>query len=452
MDDLIGRTLKGKFLITARLGEGALGTVYRGVQTSTRRDVAIKIMHPGLMQEPGMLTRFRREATAMRRVRHPNAVEVVAHGVDQGIVFLAMELIDGSDLGERLAKGERIAVARAVRIVADVCSALSLAHAQGLVHRDIKPENIMLAGPTGDTAKLIDFGIAKSGVQLVGTEPEHGAVYDEGSTDDSIPDSLDLATGFDLTTTGTLVGSPGYMAPEQWSSHAVDARTDIYACGVLLYQLVTGRLPFEDENPFVIATRQLSERPVAPHALNPEVSASLSEIALRALRPDPAERFQTAAEMSEALRSHLVEHAIASTLGLDATLPLGLPSPLPVKMNVTLDLHMPLDLQAPLVPYAPLDCTLALNELFAPIASLGNAPPPVGTIPAQPAAVHSVARNGRTTPVPSASLARTSSPALPARRARLVAAQTRVLLALAAAFLALGVVLGMIVFFPMFHH
>src|SRR4051812_14327359 len=120
MDDLIGHTLKGKYRITARLGEGSMGTVYRGVEEGTNRDVAIKVMHPGLMREPGMLTRFRREATAMRRVQHPNAVAVYAHGVDDGLVFLAMELVQGRDLAERLAAGERFPTERAIHIVADV--------------------------------------------------------------------------------------------------------------------------------------------------------------------------------------------------------------------------------------------------------------------------------------------------------------------------------------------
>jgi serine/threonine protein kinase len=432
MDNLIGCVLKGKFQITERIGEGAMGTVFRAVDLEAGRDVALKIMHPGLMQQPGMLTRFRREATAMRQVRHPNAVEVFAHGFDQGLVFLAMELVTGRDLGECLAKEQRLPVARAVSIVADVCSALAEAHAHGLVHRDIKPENVMLGGSLGDTAKLIDFGIAKAGVHLDGgdngSDALGDALHDERPISDSIPDDIDLdhdgASVLDLTSAGQVVGSPGYMAPEQWASGAVDPRTDVYACGVLLYQLVTGRLPFDDENPFRLAQRQIAEQPAPPHLLRPEVPAALSALILRALQPVPRDRFQTAAHFCGALRAHLVEQAIAQTLGLDATLPLETMSPLPEDLGSTLVLDPP----APLAP----DSMRAQRR-------------------AESRRLHSAARNGRITPVNPMSLARSSRPP-PMVHAGLMAVHFRALLPIAAAFLALGVVLGMILFFPGLHH
>jgi serine/threonine protein kinase len=315
MNDLIGITLKDKFEITGRLGEGAMGTVFRGKDKESGKEVAIKVMHPGLMQEPGMLTRFRREARAMRRVKHPNAVQVVGHGVDKGLVFLAMELIDGHDLAQHMARHGRLAPERAARIVADVCSALAEAHALGLVHRDVKPENILLGGQDGEMVKLTDFGIAKSAIGM-----SRDSLISDEESDDSCPDSVNLVGGFDLTSAGTLVGSPGYMAPEQWNSRPVDARTDLYACGVMLYQLVTGRLPFEAENPFMVAAMQMKDTPLAPHVRNPRVSRTLSAIIVRALRPSPEDRFQTATELRDALTAAAAESAVMANLALDHTL------------------------------------------------------------------------------------------------------------------------------------
>ncbi len=463
MNELIGRTLKNRYRIDSPLGEGAMGTVYRGVETESGRAVAIKVMHPALMKEPGMLTRFRREATAMRRVRHPNAIEVFAHGVEDGLVYLVMELAEGRDLAEHLHIERCLAPDRAARILADVLSALAEAHAHGVVHRDIKPENVMVGGPEGDTVKLIDFGIAKP-TDPFGNSP--GSIEDEGSMDDSIPDDVHLLSGFDLTTAGTLVGSPGYMAPEQWASRAVDARTDIYACGVLLYQLCTGRLPFDDENPFVLATRQLRETPPAPHSLNPKVHVSLSAIILRAIQPEPERRYQTAAEMCDALCAHLVERSITDTLQLGATLPLAVPSPFTQSAADA----------ARLLPCAPFEATIVLvDSPAAPAAAPAGKtlplpderptqplpmPPPAPaaslgaekTLPLDlpPLPELAPAPDARQTPVSPVSVALAVAPGPSRSRtaAALTATRARLVVPLAAAFLALGVLLGIVLFLP----
>ena len=452
MDELIGRTLKGTLEITERLGEGSMGTVYRAVDAATGRQLAVKIMQPARMREPGMLLRFRREATAMRRVRHPNAVEVVSHGVDQGLVYLAMELVNGTDLADHLHAEKRFAPERAARIVAEVLGALAEAHAHGVIHRDIKPENIMLGGATGDTVKLIDFGIAKPTGLVPGEDDAGDDLDDERAVLDSIPDDVDLVNPNELTTAGMLIGSPGYMAPEQWSSSAVDARTDVYACGVLLYQLVTGRLPFDDVNPVMVAQRQLYEEPAPPHEVCHEVPLALSAIILRAIRPAREDRWQSAAEMRDALRAYLIERTIAGTLGLAATLPIDMMSPL--AGPTTLRLAEPARATAPFPEGSParalplpgadggaLGRTLVLPEGTAlPAAAPAEAPV------IRPALSSSVGRSGRPTPVPPASLARVSTP--PPVRGALAAAQLRTILPLAAAFLTLGFLVGLLVLFP----
>lgn len=440
MDDLIGRTLEGTLEITERLGEGAMGTVYRAVDTATGQELAVKIMHAARMREPGMLLRFRREATAMRRVRHPNAVMVVSHGVDQGLVYLAMELVHGVDLADHLAAEERLAPERAARIVADVCSALAEAHAHGVIHRDVKPENIMLGGASGETVKLIDFGIAKPTALLAGDD-----IADEPSIRDSIPDDVDLIDRHELTTAGMLIGSPGYMAPEQWSSSAVDARTDVYACGVLLYQLVTGRLPFEDANPFMVAQRQRCEEPRAPHELCHEVPLSLSSIILRAMAPAREARWQTASEMRDALRAFLIERTIAATLSLDATLPIDVTSPLAGPTT----LRLPEPSSRPTRPLPDASPARTLPSPDADDDALSRTlvlPETAVTAPARRAPSTSVGRSGRPTPVPVHSLARSSS--RPPPPGLLVKAQRSSLLALCAAFLTLGFVIGLLLVFP----
>jgi serine/threonine protein kinase len=432
MDDLIGRTIKGTLEITARIGEGAMGSVYRAVDTATGRHLAIKIMQPGRMREPGMLMRFRREATAMRRVRHPNAVEVVSHGVDQGLVYLAMELVEGLDLAEHLAVEKHLAPERAARIVADVCSALVEAHAHGVVHRDIKPDNVMLGGASADVVKLIDFGIAKPNPLPAQEDDADDDVVDRRSVHDSIPDSVDLLDVGELTTAGMLIGSPGYMAPEQWSSSEVDGRADVYACGVLLYQLVTGRLPFEDTHPFMVAQRQLYEEPRAPHELNHEVPLALSAIILRAMRPAREERWQTATELRDALREFLVGQTVAGPLDLAATIPLETMSPMAGPATQPL----------PDLPAVPLDRTIVLDELPAVVPVYSE--PAVAALAAFTSA--SIGRSGRPTPVPPPSLARSTS--RPHSPGALALGQLRVVLPLCAAFLTLGFVLGLLILMP----
>jgi serine/threonine-protein kinase len=275
-DPLLGSVLGDRYEILALLGEGSMGAVYRGVEMATRRPVAIKVLLPHLIAHDQIRARFEREAAAAMRIRHPNCVRVFEYGVEGGMAYLVMELLEGQDLFAELASRGRLSEERAVRIVIQIAGALGAAHAEGIVHRDLKPENVMLAvDAAGDRVKLLDFGIAKQ-----------------------IDGPIDLEGDVDIiTSVGSLIGTPGYMAPEQCQGAAVTALTDIYACGVLLYQLVTGHLPFEHQNPMAAWVAHLSEIPRPPSALLPGLHPGLETAILKALEKRPADRQQSAREL-----------------------------------------------------------------------------------------------------------------------------------------------------------
>src|SRR6185437_1921220 len=252
--DLIGTTLAGRYTITDVLGEGAMGVVYRGFEDATLNEVAIKVLQPSLACHPELVVRCYREASAARRVEHEGAVQMLGRGCEGGLHYLVMELLHGQSLGAILATSPSFPEARAIRTLVQLCGALSVAHERGIVHRDIKPENIMVvagAENLGERVKLLDFGIAKR-------------VGEVGGLEDS------FNTG-EETRAGALVGTPEYMAPEQCMGCAVDGRTDIYACGVLLYRMVTGIVPFgaRDTPPLEICQRHLGEAPKPPGDLAP---------------------------------------------------------------------------------------------------------------------------------------------------------------------------------------
>jgi serine/threonine protein kinase len=272
-----------------------MATVYRGVADG--QEVAIKIMNPELAKESRFVRRFRREAKAASVLRNPNTVQILEFGVDQGYVFLAMELLRGFDLAMLLHKEKRVAEGRALRIVAQVCRALSFAHKQSIVHRDLKPDNIMLVKiPDGvkapvpgclpqDFVKVLDFGIAK-------------ILDDDGSDKPAVDSRAEPVTQEKsmLTRVGTIVGTPAYMAPEQGRAEPVDGRTDLYACGVLLYELITGRVPFVGETPMQVVMRHVNEPPRPPSELC-KIHPEVEKVILRALAKFAAGRQQSAEEM-----------------------------------------------------------------------------------------------------------------------------------------------------------
>ncbi len=296
---LIGHTLAGRFRLTGFLGEGAMATVYRGEQDEEPRAVAVKIMHPELARDPTFARRFRREAKAAARLVHPNTVRTIDYGVDGNVAYIAMELLSGRDLFDILSIERRLSEARATRIVLEVCDVLTHAHGEGIVHRDLKPENIMILGapdPSGrERIKVLDFGIAK----VLDKEPK------EPTPSGNAPSSSMVSSA--LTTVGVIVGTPEYMSPEQCRGEAVDARSDIYACGVLLYQLVTGNIPFAGDSVIDIALKHIRQPPPRPSNYLPFMHKGLEQIILTALEKWPAQRQQSAEELKAQLQKILPE-------------------------------------------------------------------------------------------------------------------------------------------------
>jgi serine/threonine-protein kinase len=253
-------------------------------------------MNPDLAKESRFVRRFRREAKAASVLKNPNTVQILEFGVDQGYVFLAMELLRGFDLAMLLHKEKRVNEGRALRIVAQVCRALSFAHKQSIVHRDLKPDNIMLVKiPDGvkppvpgclpqDFVKVLDFGIAK----ILDDDGDKPAV-------DSRAEPVTQEKSM-LTRVGTIVGTPAYMAPEQGRAEPVDGRTDLYACGVLLYELITGRVPFVGETPMQVVMRHVNEPPRPPSEFG-KVHPEVEKVIMRALAKFAAGRQQSAEEM-----------------------------------------------------------------------------------------------------------------------------------------------------------
>ncbi|MFN8536011.1 MAG: serine/threonine-protein kinase [Thermomicrobiales bacterium] len=291
--DLIGRMIAGRYELRDVLGRGGMATVFRAYQPSLDRQVAVKIIASNLAHDPEFVERFRREARTVARLRHPNILTVHDFGEEDGLLFLVTELIGGGTLQSRL--HELRSSDRAVELIAQVGAALDFAHAQGVIHRDVKPLNIFLdrrgEGEEGDQAILADFGIAKATAE---------------------------ATGGKLTGTGLSIGTPEYMAPEQFTGEAVDGRADLYALAVIAYQLLTGRLPIArggpHDTPMALVMRKTQTVPPAPTTFNPHLPAAIDRVLLRALATEPRDRFATAADFVGALRAALTARSNAAPL------------------------------------------------------------------------------------------------------------------------------------------
>jgi serine/threonine protein kinase len=289
MDDLTGRSF-GKHVLLERIGRGGMAEVYKAHQPSLDRYVAVKIMHPFLSDDPEFKSRFEREARNVAKLRHPNIVQVYDFDLQPGLnlYYMVMEYIDGPTLRTLLvnlaAHGERLPVEESVRIAHDVALALAYAHERDMIHRDIKPANVML--DADKRVVLTDFGIAK----IV-----------------SVPT---------ITSSGSLVGTPAYMSPEQGLGQVGDHRADIYSLGAVLYQMVAGELPYNSDTPIGIVLKHVNDPLPPPSIYNPDIPDPLERIIFKAMAKDADDRYQSGTEMAE----HLSDLSAASRLSLPPTL------------------------------------------------------------------------------------------------------------------------------------
>ena len=298
-DPRLGAILGGRYRITTLLGEGGMGLVYRGERLQLGRPVAIKFLHGPYAQSPKFVARFEREARAMSKLSHPHCVSVIDFGV-QDAPYIVMDFVTGSTLRDVLDEG-RLSPARALSIVRQVLFGLAHAHAEGVVHRDIKPGNIMLGELTGmgDHVRIFDFGLAK--------------LHDSAGDGDM--------------SAMHVVGTPAYMAPEQARADKIDARVDLYATGVLLFEMLSGQKPFQGEDAYTVLCMQRDKAPPLLRSLAPQLSPELEALVSRALEKDVDKRFQSAAEFIAALdavpeatgRASIERELDSQTLGLAKT-------------------------------------------------------------------------------------------------------------------------------------
>jgi eukaryotic-like serine/threonine-protein kinase len=275
-DALIGQVLDGRYKIEKVLGEGGMGIVYKAVHTSLGKPLAIKVLRPEVSKNEEIVMRFKQEAQSASQIGNPHIIDISDFGtLADGSTYFAMEFLGGRSLTAALTE-TRFTTERTIHVIKQLANALGAAHEIGIVHRDMKPDNVQLLdrGSHKDFVKVLDFGIAKVG----------------GSTSK-------------LTQAGQVFGTPHYMSPEQCAGTNVDHRTDIYAVGVILYELATGSVPFDADNLMGILTKHLYETPIAPHELAPpvDVPPALEAVILKCLQKKPEHRYQSMAELASDL-------------------------------------------------------------------------------------------------------------------------------------------------------
>ncbi len=349
-DPLIGKKL-GNYDIKKLIGKGGMAGVYEGFQPSMNRTVAIKVMAQQLTVDDAFITRFKNEAQLIAHLEHAHILPVYDFGEDSGTLYIVMRYLDAGTLEDRI--GEKgMPVKEAVSLFGQLANALDYAHSKGVVHRDLKPSNVLI--DKQGNAFLSDFGIAKSL---------------EGGTQN-------------LTGTGGVVGTPTYMSPEQGLGGTVDSRSDIYALGVILFEMLTGTVPFWADNPMAVMLKHINDVPPAPTSINPSISPAVESVVLRALSKQPEARFDTAQHMADALVSATTTGTFATvrpSVDEGGTLPVGraaqastLPSPVaaqaqpatptpsvlpqagaavPVPTPLPTAVPMPTMPEAPLAPY-----------------------------------------------------------------------------------------------------
>jgi serine/threonine protein kinase len=277
-DPLLGRVLSERYRILKKLGEGGMGAVYLAEHVVIEKKIALKVLFPDLTRRPDLVQRFLQEAKSASRIGHENVIDITDFGQsEEGYVFIAMELLTGTELGQVLRHGGAMSWERAQPILLQIGKALRAAHEKGIVHRDMKPENVFIIAREGrtDFVKVLDFGIAK----IVGMDEE----------------------GPRLTRTGMIFGTPEYMAPEQAQGAKIDPRVDVYAVGCIMYHMLTGTVPFRADSFMAVLSKHMLEEPTPPRVHNPAIATEVEAVIRKAMSKDPAGRFQSMAELCEVL-------------------------------------------------------------------------------------------------------------------------------------------------------
>ncbi|PZS24914.1 MAG: Stk1 family PASTA domain-containing Ser/Thr kinase [Pseudonocardiales bacterium] len=278
------RLVGGRYELGELIGYGGMAEVHRGRDIRLGREVAIKVLRADLARDPSFLNRFRREAQAAAGLNHPSIVSVydTGDGVADALPYIVMEYVQGRTLRDVVKSEGRLPIRRAMEIVADVCGALDFSHRNGIVHRDIKPANVMIT--EAGAVKVMDFGIAR-------------ALADNSAT---------------VTQTASVIGTAQYLSPEQARGELVDARSDVYSTGCLLYELVTGAPPFQGDSPVAVAYQHVRETAMAPSGRNPEVPPAVDSIVMKALAKNQLNRYQTAGEMRTDLQRALANQPVSA--------------------------------------------------------------------------------------------------------------------------------------------
>ena len=268
-----------RYRVTERIGSGGMADVYKAVDETLGRTVAVKVMHKRYAEEPDFVQRFRHEASAAANLSHPSIVNIYDYGVEAGTYYIVMELIRGNDLKAVVKQRGAIDPIKVAEYGSQVCSALTVAHGYGIIHRDIKPQNIVLT-PDG-VVKVMDFGIAR-------------------------------AVDSDATQTGSVLGTAQYVSPEQAQGRHLGPESDLYSLGVVLYELSTGRLPFDGDTPVSVALKHVNDEPAPPRSINPDIPPALEAVILKAMQKDPTRRYHSADDMRADLQRVIAGRAVTA--------------------------------------------------------------------------------------------------------------------------------------------
>ncbi|MGN6274557.1 MAG: PASTA domain-containing protein [Solirubrobacterales bacterium] len=281
-----GSVVDNRYRVLRRIGSGGMADVWLAEDTHLQRQVALKVLHRRYLQDPQFVERFQREAESAAGLQHPNVVAVFDRGSDGEVNYIAMRYVEGPTLKELIDRG--LTPPQAVALVRQVLEAARFAHRHGIVHRDLKPQNVIV--DEEGKAVVTDFGIARAGVS-------------------------------DITQTGSVMGTPHYLSPEQAQGHDVTSVSDLYSIGVILYEALTGRVPFEGESAVAVAMKQVSQTPQRPSSINPQVSPALDAVVMRALEKEPGNRFQSADAFIAALDAAMKDPGVSRDTAAMAPLP-----------------------------------------------------------------------------------------------------------------------------------